>query len=89
MVLTIEYLKGKKIPIRWILCNRYRPDDFMEQDNIHMIRELTGIPIIACVQADAEDLRMDPEVLLSLQVIHGYYKFLVVQFIRPLSPKNQ
>ncbi|MDR1255239.1 MAG: dethiobiotin synthase [Puniceicoccales bacterium] len=65
-VLTIEYLKGQKIPIRGILCNRYHPDNFMEQDNIHMIRELTGIPIVACVQADAEDLQMNAEVLLSL-----------------------
>ncbi|MDR0646897.1 MAG: dethiobiotin synthase [Puniceicoccales bacterium] len=65
-VLTIEYLKGKNIPIRGILCNRYNPDNFMEQDNIYMIRELTGIPIVACVQTGAEDLQMDAETLLSL-----------------------
>lgn len=48
-VLTIEYLKNKKIKIEGIVVNNYEKS-LMEDDNMNMIREITKIPIIGIVK---------------------------------------
>lgn len=48
-VLTIEYLKNKKIKIKGIVVNNYEKS-LMEDDNMKMIREITKIPIIGIVK---------------------------------------
>ena len=38
----------------------------MEEDNIAMCRQMTGLPVLATVGDDAEDIDIDPEVLAGL-----------------------
>ncbi len=37
----------------------------MEEDNLHMCEDMTGLPVLACVQ-DGGELHMDLEALTSL-----------------------
>ncbi len=49
VVLTVYFMKDKGIPIKGIIMNRYHKGDVMEEDNIKMCEELTGIRVIAKV----------------------------------------
>lgn len=55
VVLTVSYLRQKEIPITGIILNHYR-DTLMHADNLAMIKELTGLPVFACVPEGAADL---------------------------------
>ncbi len=64
-VLTIEYMRLKKIGVRGVILNHYT-EKVMEKDNAFMIEEITGIPIIAKVSKNDTDLKMEKEVLQRL-----------------------
>ncbi len=64
--LTVYYLKQKGIPVRGITLNNYEADDFMQADNKKMIEEICGVPVIACVPPDTDELDIDTELLKSL-----------------------
>ena len=66
VVLTAEYMKARNLPLRGIIFNHWHPGSIMEEDNLRMCEELTGIPVIACVKAGDSDLDIDPEHLASL-----------------------
>ena len=66
VVLTVEYMRNRHIPIKGIIFNNWHPDSVMEQDNLQMCQYLTGEKVIACVQEGAKDLDIDPQVLISL-----------------------
>ena len=57
-VLTVEYLSGRKIPIKGIVFNRYH-GGIMEDDNIEMIKSLTGAPVCAVVFENQQTLDAD------------------------------
>lgn len=61
-VLTVEYARSRKLPVRGILVNRYGASGNleMEDDNIRMMRDLTGLEILAKVHENAADLGADP-----------------------------
>ena len=65
-VLTISYLKQKKIPVRGIILNNYDGSDFMQADNKRMMEELTAVPVLACVPPDAKELDINVELLKRL-----------------------
>ncbi len=65
-VLTIAYLHQKDIPVRGIILNNYDADDFMQVDNKHMMEELTGVPVLACVPQNANEIDIDVNLLKSL-----------------------
>ena len=65
-VLTTEYLKQSGINIRGIIVNRYKKDDFMQEDNLKQIENLTGIKVISVVKEDEEDLKIENSKLLSI-----------------------
>lgn len=54
-VLTVEYARSRGIKIRGIIVNRYR-DTEMEQDNVLMMQEMTGLEILAKIPESATDL---------------------------------
>lgn len=64
-VLTAFYMKEKGLDIKGIIYNHYHPGNVMEEDNIAMIEKLTGLPTIARVQAEDEELEISPEELVS------------------------
>ena len=66
VVLTAFYMREKQIPLRGILFNRFHPGDVMEEDNLRMCEELTGVPVLACCREGSLDLDMDAGVLAAL-----------------------
>ena len=66
VVLTVEYMKAHALPLKGIIFNHYHTGDTMKEDNIAMCRQMTGLPVLATVRDDAEDIDIDPEVLAGL-----------------------
>lgn len=64
-VLTVDYMKHHKLPVRGIILNHYT-GSAMEQDNIAMIEEITGLPILAVVRTGDQILSMDAAKLAAL-----------------------
>ena len=48
-VLTIEYMRNKKLKINGVILNRFETENKMHDDNKKMIEEITGIKIIGVV----------------------------------------
>ena len=66
VVLTAEYMRARGIPVKGIVYNRFHKGDIMEEDNVRMCEHRTGLRTLACVKEGAEELDMDPELLVSL-----------------------
>ncbi|MGF6376657.1 dethiobiotin synthetase [Clostridiales Family XIII bacterium PM5-7] len=66
VVLTVQYMRKKKLPIKGIIFNRFHPESIMEADNLHMCEALTGIKVVACVGEDDGELHIAEESLFSL-----------------------
>ncbi len=65
-VLTVEHLRGRGIPVRGIILNRFHEGDIMEEDNYAMIEEITGVKVVATVGSGDEELNMDAKALAAL-----------------------
>ena len=65
-VLTVEHLHHRRIPVRGIVLNRFHEENVMEQDNLCMVEEMTGVPVLAKVQEGAQALDMEVEKLSAL-----------------------
>ena len=68
VVLTVEYMRAKKIPIKGIIFNNFHPGDVMEEDNLKMCEYMTGLKVIACVKAN------DTELDIALDTLTGLYE---------------
>lgn len=66
VVLTVEYMRARNIPIRGIIFNHFHPGNVMEEDNLRMCEYMTGLKVLACVQDNSTELDMDAELLASL-----------------------
>ena len=66
VVLTVEYMRAKGLPVKGIIFNRFHPGDRMEEDNLRMCEHRTKLPVLACVEADSGTLDMEIEELTSL-----------------------
>lgn len=66
VVLTVEYMKARHLPVNGIIYNHYHPGNVMEDDNIKMCEEMTGIPTLAKVQDGDKEIRIDIETLLKI-----------------------
>lgn len=64
-VLTTEYLKARGIPVKGIILNNYTGSK-MQEDNLEMIEEISGFPVIACVKPDDKDIDIDSKFLAGL-----------------------
>lgn len=66
VVLTVEYMKAKNLPVKGIIYNHYHSNDVMEDDNIFMCEYMTGLPTLAKVKDGDTELAMDVEDLMAL-----------------------
>ena len=66
VVLTVEYMRAKGLPVKGIIFNRFHPGDRMEEDNLRMCEHRTKLLVLACVEADSGTLDMEIEKLTSL-----------------------
>ncbi len=66
VVLTVEYMRARNLPVKGILLNHFHPGDTMEEDNLHMCVAMTGLPVLACIEDGSGELDMDIELLESL-----------------------
>lgn len=66
VVLTIEHLRMRNIPVAGVIFNNSHSGDFMEEDNAVIVKELTGVDVVAYVKKGDTDLAMDAEKLAAL-----------------------
>ena len=66
VVLTVEYMKSRRIPVKGIILNRFQPDNALHRDNLNMCEYLTGQKVLACVKDGDSRLDMTFETLESL-----------------------
>ena len=66
VVLTVEYMKSRDIPIKGIIFNHYHKGNVIEEDNIAMCEYRTGLKVLACVEENATDLEMNIDELKSI-----------------------
>lgn len=66
VVLTAEYMKGKDLPVKGVIFNHFHPGDVMEEDNIFMCEDRTGLPTLAKVKDGDTELDIDVHVLAGL-----------------------
>ncbi len=66
LTLTVEYMRAKNLPVKGIVFNRFHPGDVMEEDNLRMCQERTGLPVVACVAKGGGELSIDIQALTAL-----------------------
>lgn len=66
VVLTYEYMKAHDISCKGIIYNHYHKGNVMEDDNIFMCEQLTGLETLARVSDEANELDIDIDKLVSL-----------------------
>lgn len=64
--LTAAFLKEKGIVAKGIIFNHFHPGDVMEEDNLRMCEELTGLKVLACVKDGDTELDMGIDDLTAL-----------------------
>ncbi|WP_196605197.1 dethiobiotin synthase [Pectinatus haikarae] len=64
VVLTVEYMKNRSLPVKGIILNNYMGGT-MQEDNIRMIEAMTGIKIAALVKDGDKDLDIEAEALAA------------------------
>ena len=68
VVLTAEYMKARKIPVKGIIFNHYEPGNPLHEDNRLMCEAMTGLNVVACVKDGDMDLD------IPLELMEGYYE---------------
>lgn len=66
VVLTVEYMRSRNLPIKGILFNHFHPGNVMEEDNLRMCEYMTGLKVLACIEDGSKELDMDADLLASL-----------------------
>ena len=66
VVLTVEYMKAKHLPIKGVIFNHFHPGSVLEEDNIFLCETLTGLPTLATVRDGDTELDMDMDALTAL-----------------------
>nr|WP_296155374.1 dethiobiotin synthase [uncultured Blautia sp.] len=66
VVLTAEYMKAHDLPLKGMIFNHFHPGNVMEEDNIFMCEDMTGLPTLARVKDSDTELDIDLDVLTSL-----------------------
>ena len=65
VVTTCEYIKNRHIPVKGILLNHWK-GGIMEEDNVKMIEEITGVKVLAKIRDGDFLLDVDVEKIISL-----------------------
>lgn len=66
VVLTVDYMRHRQLPMKGIILNHFISGDVMQEDNLRMCEELTGLPVLACVSDHDTELHIDAGVLTGL-----------------------
>ena len=66
VILTIEYLKQRHIPVKGIILNNFDNKSIMHRDNKDMIEKLSDISVVGVIEHNADDINIDIELLKSL-----------------------
>ncbi len=66
VVLTAEYLRSRNLRAAGIIFNHFHAGDTMEEDNLKMCEQLTGLPILCRVAPDADNLDISAAELAAL-----------------------
>ena len=66
VVLTIEYMKNRQIPIKGIIFNHYELGNQLHEDNRLMCEAMTGLKVVACVKDGDTELDIPFELLERL-----------------------
>lgn len=66
VVLTVEYMRSKGIPVTGIIFNHYHPGNIIEEDNKKMCEYRTGLQVVACVQDGDRSLDINADTLMNL-----------------------
>ena len=66
VVLTVEYMKQHKMPVKGMILNHYEPGNRLHEDNRQMCEAMTGLEVIACVKEGDCDLAISEDVLEAL-----------------------
>lgn len=66
VVLTAEYMRGKNIELKGLVFNHFHPGNILEEDNLRMCTEKTGLKVLACVKDDDTQLAVDIEDLMKI-----------------------
>lgn len=66
VVLSYDYAKNHRIPLRGVLMNRYDPENFLHRDNRQMIERLTGLPVLSCIPENDKDCHIDAQALAGI-----------------------
>lgn len=66
VVLTSQYMKAHGILAKALIFNNYIEGDVMQEDNIRMCEELTGLKVLARVAKNDKDLKCDEEFLKAI-----------------------
>lgn len=65
VVLTVEYMKNRNIPVKGIILNNYNPKSEIHNDNVKMVQKITSIPVLSLVKSGDKDIDIDTELLIS------------------------
>lgn len=65
VVTTCEYIKNRHIPVKGILLNHWK-GGIMEEDNVKMIGEITGVKVLAKIRDGDSLLDIDAGEIISL-----------------------
>lgn len=68
VVLTAEYMKARKIPVKGIIFNHYEPGNPLHEDNRLMCEAMTGLDVVACVKDGDMDLD------IPFELMEGFYE---------------
>lgn len=66
VVLTNEYMKANGLTAKALIFNNYIKGDVMQEDNIKMCEEMTGLKTLAVVAHGDTELNCDTELLKSI-----------------------
>ncbi len=66
VVLTVEYMQAKNLPVKGMMFNHFHPGSVMEEDNISMCEYMTGLSTLAKVKDGDTELDIDVHVLAAL-----------------------
>lgn len=66
VVLTVEYMKARGIPVKGLLFNHYEPGNILHEDNLRMCEIMTGQKVLACVKDGDTEIEISPEILAGL-----------------------
>ena len=65
VVTTCEYIRHRNISVKGIILNHWK-GGVMEEDNVEMIEEITGVKVLARVKQGDTELDIDPKTVISL-----------------------